>query len=99
MEAIAEFDFHIEYQEGKKNVVADALSRRPDHNPTRNNLKESSPQNQLTTVTTSSPLLESLLQQITAAYTKDPKYTAILKQPTRYTEYHMKDNILYLPEA
>ena len=92
IEAIAEFDFHIEYQEGKKNVVADALSRRPDHNPTRST---ESPQNQLTTVTTSSPLIESLLTQIIAAYTTDPKYTAILEQPTRYTEYHVKDNLLY----
>ena len=31
MEKLAEYDFTIEYQEGKKNVVADALSRRPDH--------------------------------------------------------------------
>jgi hypothetical protein len=30
-EFIAEFDFTIIYQEGKKNVVADALSRRADH--------------------------------------------------------------------
>ena len=32
-EFLSEFDFTIEYQEGKKNVVADALSRRPDHAP------------------------------------------------------------------
>ena len=31
LERLAEFDFKIEYQEGKKNVVADSLSRRPDH--------------------------------------------------------------------
>jgi hypothetical protein len=30
---IAEFDFKIEYVEGKTNVVADALSRRSDHQP------------------------------------------------------------------
>ena len=34
VEKLAEFDYNIEYQEGKKNVVADALSRRPDHRPT-----------------------------------------------------------------
>jgi hypothetical protein len=30
-EFLSEFDYVIEYQEGKKNVCADALSRRPDH--------------------------------------------------------------------
>ena len=33
LDLIAEFDFIIEYQEGKSNVVADALSRRRDHKP------------------------------------------------------------------
>ena len=31
MNFLSEFDYVIEYQEGKKNVVADALSRRADH--------------------------------------------------------------------
>ena len=30
-EYLSQFDFHIEYMEGKQNVVADALSRRADH--------------------------------------------------------------------
>src|SRR3954470_470144 len=30
LEKLSEFDYKIEYQEGKKNVVADALSRHPD---------------------------------------------------------------------
>ena len=30
-DVIANFDFDIEYVEGKTNVVADGLSRRPDH--------------------------------------------------------------------
>jgi RNase H-like domain found in reverse transcriptase/Reverse transcriptase (RNA-dependent DNA polymerase)/Integrase zinc binding domain/Chromo (CHRromatin Organisation MOdifier) domain len=32
-DALAEFDFTIQYIEGPKNVVADALSRRADHRP------------------------------------------------------------------
>ena len=31
-EFLQQFDFTIEYQQGKSNVVADALSRRSDHN-------------------------------------------------------------------
>ena len=37
LDLIAEFDFVIEYQEGKSNIVADALSRRSDHKPPATN--------------------------------------------------------------
>jgi hypothetical protein len=39
-DALAEFDFTIRYIEGPKNVVADALSRRADHQPTAADLAQ-----------------------------------------------------------
>ena len=76
-EFMAEFgnDIKIEYQEGKKNIVADALSRRPDHATT-------GPESATTTdpsavlasisINTISSVKSSIVREIKAGYKADP---------------------------
>jgi hypothetical protein len=91
VEKLAEFDYTIEYQEGKKNVVADALSRRPDHRPVIS--KDSS----ILLATSSSIPPASLIQRLLLAYTKDPLCQSILSKPQEYPEYTIdSDGIIHL---
>jgi transposase InsO family protein len=83
-EFLQEFNFIIEYQEGKHNAVADGLSRRPDHKPLADSSVASS---------TNGPVINSIAEaaststidvghdlkkQIVAAYHEDPLCDAIL---------------------
>jgi transposase InsO family protein len=83
-EFLQEFNFIIEYQEGKHNAVADGLSRRPDHKPLADSSVASG---------TNGPVINSIAEaaststidvghdlkkQIVAAYHEDPLCDAIL---------------------
>ena len=67
----AEFNFTVEYKPGKLNVIADALSRRPDY---ESNHRSTTDQVNAITVTASSTLLDN----IKLAYTKDSQAKALL---------------------
>ncbi|WP_348245877.1 hypothetical protein, partial [Salmonella enterica] len=72
----------IEYQEGKKNVVADALSRRSDHSSTSNadTIIDTTigTVNQLNTVVTTTSISTSLTTQIISGYQSDDLCKQIL---------------------
>ena len=78
-EFMAEFgsDIDIEYQEGPKNVVADALSRRADHAASFNNSDPNDTrESDLSTIST---VTTTVLDQIIAGYSKDDFVKQILK--------------------
>lgn len=81
MEKIAEFDFEVLYKEGTKNIVADALSRRPDH--------------KIMNMNASTIESTAFLQQVRDAYAKDSKCQHLLKHWKSYDGYHLKDGLLY----
>jgi hypothetical protein len=82
-EFLAEFDFKIDYEPGKKNVVADALSRRPDHQ-------------QLSTAVSSAAVSKTnILSAIKHAYINDETCRAILQQPNSHREYAIRDGVIY----
>lgn len=98
LDMLAEFDFDIEYTVGKENVVADGLSRRPDH-------KDQEPQvldnkcSQLDhyeslTIAAASVLTNSseLRKAIIDAYPGDNACTSLLNNPT--DGYRVVDGLL-----
>ncbi len=110
-DAIAEFDFDIEYIEGKTNVVADGLSRRADHATAVQHSSELMACRIFTATTaTAAPATRissstELLADIHEASKRDPAYLTALKQPrTRNNPlsvvggalYHSGDR-LYIP--
>ncbi|KAE9336772.1 hypothetical protein PR003_g12338 [Phytophthora rubi] len=95
----AEYNFVVQYKPGKNNILADALSRRPDYDPRRLSRHQDIPDDDdddddcATCVTlginstVSSPVL-LLHQQIADAYEEDAFYAAIiryLRNPTADT--------------
>ena len=90
--ALANYDFNIEYIEGEKNVVADGLSRRPDHAP------PSAPLHRINAIT-------ALLADIHQAYRADLAYRSELRKPRKRDDppqvrggyLYYKGDRLYLP--
>ncbi|KAE8962615.1 hypothetical protein PR002_g29547 [Phytophthora rubi] len=86
----AEYNFVVHYKPGKNNILADALSRRPDYDPRRLTRHQDIPDDDdddddcatcVTlgiNVTVSSPVLP-LRQQIADAYEEDAFYAAIIR--------------------
>jgi hypothetical protein len=84
-EILSEFDFTIEYKPGKKNVVADALSRRADHKDTVT----------WSAAAVSTVNVVSLRSEIVKAYANDPVCRKILERPNAHKEFTVENELIY----
>lgn len=90
LDLLAEFDFDIEYTIGKENVVADGLSRRPDHKEQDQQGVETSQSTEGSDVQSASILASismlndstDLRKEIIDAYQHDDACQSLLKNPS-----------------
>jgi hypothetical protein len=79
-EFLQQFDYEISYRPGKENILADALSRRPDH--------------KLTAVRESIPIVDhTILDEIKRCYQTDPVTRNILQHG--HQKFAVKDGLIY----
>ena len=97
VEKLAEFDYTIEYQEGKKNVVADALSRRPDHRITEDTPNHNNLPTLLSSLCQSTSVpTNALVIRLKASYANDPLCQSILSEPLKHDDYTIdSDGIIH----
>jgi hypothetical protein len=94
-EFMSQFNYEIIFRQGKHNIVADALSRRPDHKNNNNNNDNNATFNVNSLVNSSIDIDGSLLTQIKAGYLKDSKYKKMEKFGYKFPYRKDKDGIVY----
>ena len=96
-DTFAEFNLTIEYVEGKHNVVADALSRRPDHAPDQQpTLMLALVHSHSHSTPTRILALTSLLADVMEASRTDPDYRSVLnRRRTRSDSFTERGGLLY----
>ncbi|MGH2639958.1 MAG: reverse transcriptase domain-containing protein, partial [Rhabdochlamydiaceae bacterium] len=89
-EFLQDYDFDVEYKPGKQNVVADALSRRPDHATTTEAVQCNALFN------SSAQVSKEYAKRIKAAYLADKGCRDILANPQQYqTHFTVKNEMIY----
>ena len=98
LDLLSEFDFEIQYQEGKSNVVADGLSRRPDHKPAvaerwptpeDHRIMSAEQEEEASSSAASSSIHAELHRSIAAAYAADATCKSIVENPALHPEYRV----------
>ena len=79
----AEYNFTVEYKPGKFNVLADALSRRPDYEPTS-----------ITSLNHITSVENPYLSRISEAYSSDPNCSSLVEY---FSSYDNRSNIKLSP--
>lgn len=95
-DVIANFDFDIEYVEGDKNVVADGLSRRPDHQRTSTaTVSPSTPSAVNAVMTVSAATIEPLITQIRRCNSGDPYYASAIRRVNQHdSDFRLEGDLL-----
>lgn len=91
MQKMAEYDYEIEYCEGKKNIVADALSRRADHVDVSDRADTAS--SELAAI--SECKVTDLCEDIKQAYANDAACQRILSGEDRRVQFRVSQGLIY----
>lgn len=79
-EFLSQYDIEIIYKSGKQNIIADALSRRSDHQSEINNINT---------------VQNNLLELIKNSYPNDQKLATIVSNISQYNNFIIRDSLLY----
>jgi hypothetical protein len=95
IDTLQQFNLSIIHQSGKKNIVADSLSRREDHDDGKEMRGEQRAEwvKAVLATTHVSVVVSGLIDEIKSAYSDDMECELILRQPKKYN-FYMKDGLL-----